>query len=407
MTCRERFRSTGALVVATVGLLVAGTACDGLLSVENEQAISDEDLTSRQAVDPIVTGVAADYASAYADVILGMGLFGGELIHTGSFPSWREFEKGIGTRPSSEGNSLYNVISRAVWVADDANRRFSDIFEEPSQQPAVAEVLVWGGFGHLLLADNFCAATFNGSSPVPPEEVYRRAEQRFSEALEMARNAGATEWANRALAGRARTRLMLGDYSGAAADASDIPRGFEFMARYSSNSDREENDVADLTRTGLRREAGVHPRFYEDERYVADPRIEFINRGPDAHGPELNRQYVEQTKYKTRDSDIPVADWQEARLIEAEALLRGSGDIDGAVGLIDEVRSAGGLDPYDGPRTEQAVLDQIMYERSVELYLQAQHFNDLVRTDDPFLEGRDDCVQIGQTEWESNPNLGG
>lgn len=388
-------------------LIVVAVGCDGLLEVENQQEISDTDLTTPDAVGPIVAGVAGDFAIAYSETILGMGLFSGELIHTGSFPSWREFEQGIGTRPSDEGDALYNDLSRARFVADDAVERLSQIFQNPSERPEMAEVLVWSGFAHLMLADNYCAASFDGGGSVSPDSVYRRAASRFSRALAIARNISSADWERRALAGRARTRLMLGDYAGAISDAQAIPRGFEFLALYSSNSGREENDVAAFTRTDYRREAGVHPKFYESDRYVQDTRTEFINRGPDAHGPDPTRQYVEQTKYPVLDTDIPVSDWQEVRLIEAEARLRGNGDVDGAVTLIDTVRAAADLPPYDGDMTESAVMDQLLYERSAELYLQGQHFNDLVRSSNSWLDGRDTCVEIGQTEWESNENLGG
>lgn len=402
-----RIVSRWAMTILMFGLLVFG-GCDGLLEVENEQDISDPDLNNPDAFEPLIVGVAGDYAVMYADAINGLGLFASELIHTGSFPSWREFEKGIGERPVSEGDDIYNDLARAVFVADDAVRRIEEVVDDADSRDVTARALIYSGYGHVMLADNFCQATFNGGPPVQPSEVYERAEQRFSRALSVARNIGDSELERRALAGRARTRLMMEDYPGARDDATQIPRGFEFLALYSSNSGREENAVADLTTTSERREAGVHPKFYEDSAFAADPRTPFIDYGPNETGPDPTRQYVEQQKYPTVDSEIPIATWQEARLIEAEAEIN-LDNLDRAEDLIDEVRAEAGLDPYDGPQTESALMAQLKYERMAELWLQAQHFNDVVRWEDPFVQekGIDTCIEIGETEWQSNPNLGG
>ena len=199
---------------------------------------------------------------------------------------------------------------------------------------------------------------------------------------------------------------MLGDYGGALSDAKAIQAGYGFSAVYSQNSGRENNAVASLTRTLTRREAGVHPTFYDDPRFIADPRTPFIDRGPNETGPDPTRKYVEQEKYKLRDSPIPISTWQEARLMEAEAELN-IGSAARAVELINEVRAFVSLDPYGGEVSHAAVTAQIMYERSAELWLQGHRLNDLRRTNDPSLAGRDVCFDIGIDEWESNPNLGG
>jgi hypothetical protein len=381
--------------------------CSDIMNVENERDILDADLNTPGAVGPLVAGVAGDYAVAYANAILITGLFSSELIHTGSFPTWREVEEGIGTRPSVTGNQMYNQASRAIWVADDAVRRMREVLDDAANRPEVAEALIWGAFAHLILADNFCEATIAAGPAMTPEAVYKRAEGHFTEALNIATNANKPDLRLRAIAGRARTRLMLGDYTGAIEDASRIPDNFRFLALYSDNSTREYNAVANQTRTLTRREAGVHPRFYNDPRYISDPRTPFITRGANETGPDPTRQYVEQEKYALRNTPIPVFTGQEARLIEAEAELR-LGNVTQAVELINKVRTASNLAPYSGPMTAEAVMAQLMYERSAELWLQGQHLNDLRRTNHPYLETRRNrCFEIGIDEWQTNPNLGG
>lgn len=399
-----------AAVVGFCGLLALFvTACDTdeFLGVANEQDLLDRELDSPDAVAPVLAGVAGDYAVAYGNGVIITGLLGLEFRHVGSFPSWREVQSsGVGSRPSSSGDGMYTDFGRAMWVADDAVRRFREVIENAAASPEIAKAIIWGGFARLFVADNFCSATIDGGPEIPPSEVYQQAEARFDEALAIATAAGNTELRRQAIAGRARARLFQGDYAGALADAKQIPDGFVFNAQYSENSSREYNDPANMMRIVTRKEAGVHPRYFEDDRYINDPRTPFTNFGPSETGSDRTRQFVQQEKFPSRNSPIPVSNWQEARLMEAEAELM-LGNPGRAVELINLLRTRVDLDPYDGPMTVDAIMDQLMYERSAELWIQGRLLKDMRRTGDPLLGNRDDCFEIGETEWRSNPNLGG
>jgi starch-binding outer membrane protein, SusD/RagB family len=388
----------------TVAALAAG-ACSNMLDVENEQDILDTNLDNPDAIAPMLAGIAGDFALAYSDVAVIGGLFGGELIHTGSFPTWREVETGFGKRPSGTGNQLYNEISRAIWVSDTGAVRIGKVATNADASPEVAEALIYGAFAHLLMADHFCQGTIKGGPAVTPDSLYKRAESIFTQALAIATAANKPDLRNRAIAGRARARLMLKNYAGARDDAKLIPAGFKFNAIYSANSTRENNTVATQTTTLIRREAGVNPRFYNDPLYKADPRTPFRDKGDTAKGPDPTRKFVEQLKYPLRESPIPIASTNEARLIEAEAEAR-LGNLTRAVALINDVRAASNLAPFAGS-TQTAVLNQLYYERSAELWLQGQSLSDLRRFNNSFLATRlDQCFEIGQLEWDNNPNLG-
>lgn len=404
--------------VWTRGLLVMtflAAGCDGFLDVDNESDILDQDLNTPDAVAPVVAGVAGDFGAMYSQTASAVAIAAFELWHTGSFPSSRQTDDGYLRRPSSDGNSGYNALSRAYWVSQDAQRRLQEAFGADAERRAeMAEVIVWGGFVLHFLADNWCSATFNAGPEVSPEEVRAMAEADFTRAIEIATVANAPEWRTRAFAGRARARLFLGDPAGAIQDAAQVPDGFVFVTRHSHNSSREYNYYAGFTRDRYRREAGVHPHFFENETYWNDPRTPMRDWGENAVGPDAIRRWVEQEKYIDRDSDMNVSSWQEVRLIEAEAEIR-LGNLGRAVELIDRVRAAAQLDPYDGPLTEEAVIAQLRYERSAELWLQGQALFDARRFNDPRLDGvpgqgsggpRDRCFEIGQREYETNPNLG-
>lgn len=390
---------------ALVALTVALAACNGVLDVQNQQDILDTNLDNPNAIGPLLAGVAGDFSAAYSNSVNIVGLFGGELIHTGSFPSWEEVQGGVGTRPSTEGSNMYNTVERAMWVADTAAVRLGKLVSNPGASPEIASAMIWGAFASFILADNYCQGTIKAGPAVAPDSLYKRAEALFSQALQLATAAGKDSLRFRALAGRARARLMLKNYAGARDDATLIPGTFIYNAIYSSNSTREYNSVASNTTTLIRREAGVHPRFYNDARYKTDSRTPFLDRGDTAKGPDPTRKFVEQLKYPVYGTPIPVATWQEERLIEAEAEAR-LGNTARAVVLINQVRTAARLAAYAGGAPAE-VLNQIQYERSAELWLQAQSLSDLRRFQDPFLATRrDQCFQIGQTEWDTNPNLG-
>ncbi|MCC6774970.1 MAG: RagB/SusD family nutrient uptake outer membrane protein, partial [Gemmatimonadaceae bacterium] len=124
-----------------------------------------------------------------------------------------------------------------------------------------------------------------------------------------------------------------------------------------------------------------------------------------AKGPDPIRKFVEQLKYPARDTPIPVFTWQEARLIEAEAELQ-LGNPAAAVTLIDQVRTAAGLTAYSGAVTAADVRAQLIYERQAELWLQAQSLVDWRRFSLTFAtQPRDQCFEIGQLEFDTNPNL--
>ncbi len=409
---RQIGRALGeALVVAGIS---ASGACNDLLDVDNEGEILDGDLNTFQAIGPVVAGVAGDFGAMYSQAASTVAVAAFELWHTGSFPSSRQTDEGFLKRPSADGNSAYNALARAYWVAQDAQRRVQEAFaDSANRRVEMAEIIVWGGYTLHVLADNFCQATFNGGPAVSSTEVRRKAEEDFTRAITVATAANSQSWRLRALAGRARARLFLGNYAGAVADAELIPAGFVFNYNYSANSAREYNYYAGFTRDKYRREAGVHPSFFQSALYRSDPRTPIKDWGATAVGPDAIRRWTEQEKYKERDSDMAVSTWQEVRLIEAEAEIRRN-NLLRAVTLINQVRAAATLPAYTGPVTEAAVLAQLQYERSAELWLQGQSLFDLRRFNDPRLNAppgqgggatRDKCFEIGQREYETNPNL--
>ena len=126
------------------------SACSGLLDVENESQILEQDLDQEAALDPVVNGVAGDWAAMYTGAINIIGLVSFELIHTGSFPSWRSVETGMMDR-TSNGNGVYNNLARSIWVADDAARRIDESFAGGAGMDEPAQVRLWAGLAKVMM----------------------------------------------------------------------------------------------------------------------------------------------------------------------------------------------------------------------------------------------------------------
>ena len=397
---------------ATVGLLAMAAplclvACDDLLTVENEQNILDEDLNTPLAVDAVVNGVAGDLSWAYTYIAYMSAQLADELVHTGSDTGIRRPSEGDTRSVHTWAGRTYDRGVTVAFTADDALRRFGEVLgADAASHPAVARAHIYAGFSYLILADNMCQVTFDGGPPIAPEDVYPMAEQHFTDAIAIAQAADRDDLRLQAVAGRARARVSHGDWEGATTDAQQIPHDFEYVAAYSTNSTRENNTLAQQTRREFRKETGVRSHFYEDAVRQADPRTPFTTFDFAESGADGVSVFVQQEKFPSLASNMQLSSWQEARLIEAEAELN-LGQVARAVELIDEVRAAAALPAYDGPTTNDAVFEQLIYERSAELWLEAQRLRDLRRTDDPFVQDRDSCYPPSITERSSNPNLGG
>ena len=104
-----------------------------------------------------------------------------------------------------------------------------------------------------------------------------------------------------------------------------------------------------------------------------DPRIK--------HGPKVNNSprtgdpvYLI-TKYPDEGADIPVSRAAEARLIAAEYAAM-TNDLATAVSYINEVRADAGLSVFSSA-DQAAILTQLKYERSAELWYEGRRWQDM------------------------------
>ena len=379
----------GKLAALAAGFLAVGTlGCEGLLDVSDPQRYTDEDLDN--ALDAVASGVEGDLYVTMDQFVIYQALLGDEYQHTGTWAGYDDIDHGRFTYSNHNAEGNMREMLRARWFAGDAEDRFKRVMgeAEAASSPLTAQVQTTAAMADMLLGMMFCEAPAVPSGPaVPYTEILAQAEQEFTRALATAQAIGSEEWALVNYAGRARVRLYLGDYAGAASDAGQIPDGWVKYADFSANSGRQDNDVVQLTTRNNNTAAAVREKWwplYDDATHSLrdpwtnepDPRLPVWSDGSIAvDGVTV---HYSQWKYQTIGDDIPMFDSEEMRLIEAEVMWRND-DLAGAMAKLNALRTAAGLTPHAATTDAGLVKQYLLHERFAETFMEGHRVVDLRR----------------------------
>lgn len=410
---------------AMIPLTACGDFLDDLIGVDAPSRVIASSLDHPKNAELLVNSAGTDLECALAHYIVAGGLVGNELEIGTTLIVMKEYDKRnfspIGsaytnTTCDSEGSvGVYVPLSVARWQADNALEKLESWTdaEVPNRMALIARAAVYSGYAHVLIGEGMCSAAFDLGPELSREQVFERAEQRFTRAMEAAEAAGRTDILNLARVGRARARLNLGNMQEAAADARLVPEDFRFDATYSTNASRRENAV--FTRNVRIQIVTIDPS-YRNLTFggVDDPRVELIDVEAPASDGVTDLWY--QTKYPDASSPIPLATWEEAQLIIAEAE-NAAGNTVAAVATLNQLHERAGLPAFGGGTAEE-VLDHIIQERSRELFLEGHHLGDVNRYQipltpapgAPFKDGGGEyqaqtCFPLPDTERDNNPNI--
>lgn len=432
---------TGVLLAAV--MVVAG--CD----VTNPGPVEDRFLNDATARQGIINGIKVAYKDALATCDQGLGVDGGTAVRE-LFPSGNpgscgvSVQEGRGNLRPDETSGVWNLAQEARWVAEDAITRFDSTMESGTFESSehVAEAAVWAGYANRMMGEHFCRAVIDGGSPQPYTAFFERAEQYFTQGLNVAQSAGDTELENAALAGRAQARMHLGDWAGAVQDAQAVAEGFSFELPYHAVSQAQYNffhwaQVGEPYRT-ISVWNTPYGEYYTETVDAGDddPRVAWEEH-PDYEFGDLARfdqpitLWVQQ-KHTSNSAPITLADKREMRYIVAEQLLV-SGDWEAAMDSVNQLRAEADAPSWaavegSAASSEEEAWTRFRFERGIELWLEARRMGDLRRwaqagvpgdlqpLEDPEsseftgLQPKPEgglCYPIPDSERETNPDVGG
>ena len=411
----RRWGTRLALGASFVALAGCGSS---LLDVDNPGRVAEADLANPALATTMVNSALGQFECAYTNYVTAAGVMSNEYINASSWLDmngwgWRGVELytivgSCSTNRNATNLGAYTPLQQARYLAENAAARIEAFPEAdvPKRDEKLGLLAAYAGYSYVLLGEGYCEMAIDQGPLMTPAEVLAIAEQRFTSAITYAQAAGNDSLRRMATLGRARARLDLGNLAGAAADAEQIPAGYVWNANYSTVDGRRENRLYNVNRRN--RFLSVNPASYAHVMLDGepDPRVQVDSSGQVGHDGATRHFF--QRKYDAADAPMPMASWEEAQLIIAEA--RPSE----AVAAINRLRASQDLPALTLVGGEN-LLDIVLEERRRQLFSEGHRLNDMLRHDLPFPTGVNHkgqawgnltCMPLPDQEKLNNPNIG-
>ncbi len=412
-----RGRRSISLITGT--LFLGLTACGGgLLDVDNPGRVAESDLSNPALAQTLVNSALGQFECAYTNYVATAGIMANEYVNASSWLDingwgWRgiELETITGSCPTGRtatGLGAYTPLQQARYLTEDAAARI-EAFPEgtvKNQAEKLGLLSAFAGYSYVLLGEGYCEMAVDQGPLMTPKQVLAVAEEKFTKAIAFAEKSGRADLRLLAVAGRARTRLDLGNMEGAASDAAEIPAGYVWNAQYSTSEGRRENRIFNLNRRSRYLSVEITKNTDLMAGGAPDPRISMTSSGMKGHDGVTDHFY--QNKYPDADSPIPMASWEEAQLIIAEA--RPAETID----AINRLRASQGI-PAVTPAEAADPKALVIEERRRQLFSEGQRLGDMLRLGIAFPTGQNHkgqawgtktCMPLPEQERLNNPNIG-
>lgn len=439
-TTTARRSRQGIVLFGAALLLGALAACNSLLDVPVPSRIPAGPLETPANAVLLANGAIADFDCALGSFIIVGGELTDELEDaTATAARWVYDKRSVPTDQQlyaiadCDDEGTYIPSNRARESADNVLRILENATDEQlpsgvSRDSLIATLAAYAGYARIQLGEMFCSSVISTLNPdgtitygteLTPQQMFQSADSSFTLAISTAQASGNNQDAlEMAYIGRARSELDQGLWDDAKADAGQVSddMNYEHVSTASATTPRRENRVwAENNSVSIA--SSVGPR-YQNMTYlgVPDPRV------PTAATKDTSESKLaewEQLKYPDVSTSIPVAKWSEAELIIAEADVR-DGDPASAITIINTLHARAGLPPYAGATDQASVLNQVIEERSRELFLEGQRLYDVIRNNlslepapgSPYrnggtygADGSQLCLKLPDIERQNNPNL--
>lgn len=395
----QRARAAGrAALQFAAALAVASCNTDSLLSVKTPDQIPPGQVNNAagaqalrvSALGNFETMLGGDVGGSGVGVNIASGLMADELI------SARGGTEHMDSR--AENDALFPATAW-TWVGQTTTqiiRAIAALNQYPptplvtslSKNFEVGQLYAYQGFAFTMTGENFCngvpIANANDAAPetkvLSNADLFTRATAQFDSASATIGTADATI-TNLAAVGKGRALLDLGKFPEAAAAVASVPTSFVWAVQYSKSTTSIVNAVYDwMVATPnfgpSEKEGGNGLNFItaNDPRVPIDPKTK-----PGQDGTLI----VTLLLFPTTDAPITLASGVEARLIEAEAMLKA--DPSDAVNYLAKLNAARAsraslaLAPLTDPGSATARQDLLFRERAFWMYLTAHRMGDLRR----------------------------
>lgn len=419
-----------------LALIILPTACDTLdnpLEVQPASRIPSGVLETSANALLLSDGAIADFECAFNSYTVESGVVGEEFIYAQQTASRTPYDRRNTTKDDSDYavNACTNNLGvyTPLQTARQSNENVLALLKtwtdaevsagagSPNRTNLIAIAAAYAGYSYVLLGEGFCtmaissvnldkSLTYGGE--IQRDSVFRLAVARFSEAITAATAANNIPIRNMAYLGSARAKLNLGNYAGAKADAQQIPSGYLRVVTASDANGRRQNRVV-IENSVLNRNQSVGPPY----RTMGDTRVP-VTATTLISATGITHFY--QTKYATTATPLPLATYEEAQLIIAEADIR-AGSLATALPIINASRARGGQGVFVGT-TQAEYLAELIDQRRRELFLESHHLGDVIRysialqpaAGSPYhfggTYGTQICLPLPSAERLNNPLIG-
>lgn len=406
--------------------LVLFTGCDDLLSVENPNSLTEEDVTNPTAANGLKNGLLHQLMVGTSWTWAATTTVSDELYWTGSYESYADFDSGnLDVTTNEILVAGFPEISQARYMGDLAVENITNIENDGElQDPTIlTRALIYSALTKLTIAENYDDFVISDKMETNPPVGEDNMDSEFIDGaidlLDRAVDRAETDLLEaQALGVRARAKHYKGVWdklnppgdtpsdplvsgTGASADAqaaldlmdSDYKAQFDYeSALFNNYMANQVNSRGEMTPLGGDED---HPIFDDLKTGDTDPRAEAI--------------IDDFTNIDEYTENYPPLTWLSARemhLIIAEE----------AVGTDDEearerINTVRGMDGMPDVEPGDDLVEFIEHERRANLFFQGRRLNDMYRfgTSAPEWDASQDPVgtllPIPENEREANPDI--
>jgi starch-binding outer membrane protein, SusD/RagB family len=422
--------------VTLLAIITLPTACDTLrdpLEVEPASRIPAGLIETPGNAQLLSDGAVGDFECAFNSYTTQGGTIGEEFIYAQQTASRTPYDRRNTTKDDAD-YALNTCVGLGVYtplhIARQSNENLLTLLKSwsdaevaagpgsPNRTNLMAIAAAYAGYAYVLLGEGFCTMAVSRVNPdksityggeIERDSVFALAIARFSEAITAAEAADNASIETMAYLGRARAKLNLADYAGAKADAEQVNSGYVRLVSASDAATRRQNRVA-----AENREASRSLSVGEPYRSMGDARVP-VTATTLVSATGVVHYY--QTKYLTVTTPLPLATYEEAQLIIAEADIR-AGSLPTALPILQASRTRGGQGLFTGV-TQADYLAELIDQRRRELFAESHHLGDVLRygitlrpaVGTPYHFGGNYasqiCLPLPAAERLNNPLIGG